>query len=438
MAVGPSAAGAATTVSYNSSTGVLVQGDAGLNGARVSEGTGSVTVAPDSISSKVTPEPLAAGAGCSLASGQVSCSVPSGGVPLLTFHGGDGNDFLDAHAYPHDQFVFGEGGNDTLTTGAGFDAVDGGAGNDSISTGAGNDSVNGNLGDDTIRDAAGDDTYNGGAGDDTFVVDAVPAGADTYRGGDGFDTVTYAARTTPVHVAICNTHEGFPGDAATPPENDNLGISDIEHVIGGSANDTLQANCGIPVTLDGGPGDDALKANASDAATLIGGSGADTLTGRNGPDHFLVRDGEQDTITSCGGSSFDSVIADLHDTAIPTNCESVDQGALHEGPNVVVLTRRAAVDRAGGVRVHLRCPRVLGRLGCHGTLSLQVDGARARGGSASRYAIRAGRTATVVATLSAGGLRALRRTRHPRLRLVSVERGHHGPKTTRRLLGVRS
>jgi Ca2+-binding RTX toxin-like protein len=442
---GAASAAAATTVSYSAANGLLIQGDLGINAVQPSlpSGSSTITVTVPVTSSRAVPEALTAGPGCLLANGQVTCPVPSGGNVVLTFHGGDGNDIFRGAGYRGDEFVFGEGGNDILAGGPGFDSLDGGAGDDSVQGGTGNDVVKGGDGNDFLYDDLGDDTYNGGAGDDTFVVDDVPAGSDSYTGGGGSDTVTYAARTTPVDITLTDRggHGGFPGDATTPAEHDTI-APDIQHIVGGAADDSITTDFfdSAPhgFTLDGGPGNDSLnvdRTGSSVSNTLIGGTGTDTITGSNGHDTIEARDGEADTINCLGGT--DSVVADLRDSFSPIDCESVDQGAVHEGPNVIVLDRNLRVDRHGRVGVRLRCPGALGRLGCHGRLTLRAFGARERGAPAARYDLRAGATRRIDASLSAGDLRALLRAAQSRILLVSVERGRFGPKTTRRVLPLR-
>ncbi len=81
--------------------------------------------------------------------------------------GGEGDDEL--YAYSNDQ-LFGEAGNDTLSSdGNGNNTLDGGDGNDTIYADR-NDLVFGGAGNDTIFGGQGGNTITGGNGKDTFVL----------------------------------------------------------------------------------------------------------------------------------------------------------------------------------------------------------------------------------------------------------------------------
>jgi hypothetical protein len=81
--------------------------------------------------------------------------------------GGDGNDEL--YAYTNDQ-LFGEAGNDSLSSdGNGKNILDGGEGNDTIFTDQ-NDTVIGGAGDDIIYGGLGGNRLNGGLGKDVFWI----------------------------------------------------------------------------------------------------------------------------------------------------------------------------------------------------------------------------------------------------------------------------
>lgn len=92
--------------------------------------------------------------------------------------------------------ILGEGGNDTLSGGAGDDVIYGGAGNDTLTGGDGNDvlvggteqdTLNGGTGNDILHgdDNAGGDILEGGAGNDTYYADD----GDTIRDSDGKGTI---------------------------------------------------------------------------------------------------------------------------------------------------------------------------------------------------------------------------------------------------------
>ncbi len=95
----------------------------------------------------------------------------------------------------------------------------------------------------------------------------------------------------------------------------------------------------------------------------------------------------------------------------------------------------ARVNGDGALSVRLACPRSV-RIGCRGALSARLDRRGARFGAGERYSLRPGRSATVAVDLPGGQVAAARR-RGARVRVRSVERGVHGPKTTQRSLAAR-
>jgi len=416
----PAAAHGDATISYSASSGVQVSGSAAPTHVSAS------TSGSNAFVSRFGPggETLVAGAGCTGGGEQVTCAIPSGGVPILTFHGGEGDDQFVGNFYGSDLFLRGDNGNDRLTGGIGFDLVEGGAGNDVLFGRLGNDQLRGGAGDDTLNDQVGSDTYRGDDGNDTFVVEAAVEGADVYRGGSGFDVISYAARTTRVTISPSASEAPTGGGDGGTGENDAV-FDDVESWTGGSGDDSFSASGNRIRTMRGGPGNDTLTASTTSLdITLDGGTGQDELRGGVSGDTLRARDGEPDVVTC--GSGLDFASLDLRDVPLPSNasCDSSNVSDRREGANVTVLTRRATLRAGGRVAIRLRCPRALGRLGCHGTLK---GGRRSR---ATRYAIASGRTATVRIGLSASD-------RGARLVVVSVERGTWGPKTTTRVVQLR-
>lgn len=216
---------------------------------------------------------------------------------------------------------------------------------------------------------------------------------------------------------------------ATGAVDDVISNSGFDLLDGGAGNDRLRAREGNDI-LRGGDGDDELLAEVGDDL-LDGGLGIDRFDAGPGDDELLARDGVPDTI-DCGAGT-DSLAMDLKDGAPPASCEKVDVSDRREAPNVRVLRTRVAANRAGVLAVPLACPREV-RGGCAGTLSVAVP----RAGTAKRrYAIRRGRRSAVVLRIGAAARRALARRGRLRARLVSVERGVRGPKTTIRPIVVR-
>jgi Ca2+-binding RTX toxin-like protein len=213
-----------------------------------------------------------------------------------TFNGGNGNDTAN-----------GLGGSDTLNGNGGADTLNGGVANDIINGGTGND---------TITGAGGNDTLNGDAGNDTFHYIATGDGADAINGGADIDTIAVSgtaanevfilafngASITQMGIALGGSITGvenFTIDLAggtadrlsysttTVAVNINLttgtasgGVSSIlnvEHLRGGTVNDTLIGNAGVN-DIEGQAGND----------TITGMGGNDVLDGEDGNDTFIA------------------------------------------------------------------------------------------------------------------------------------------------------
>ena len=172
-------------------------------------------------------------------------------------------------------------------------------GNDieAIVGGYGIDTITGGVNNDTFTGGAGNDFLIGGAGDDTFIAGA---GADTYNGGLGFDTLTYASYTMGITATLCVTTATtvMQIDTACGMRDDGMSmesdqIANVEHVIGGTGNDTMTASTVAATfeggdgmdTLTGGPGDDILWGD-NQVDTLVGGAGDDMLDGGSGADNI--------------------------------------------------------------------------------------------------------------------------------------------------------
>jgi Ca2+-binding RTX toxin-like protein len=83
-------------------------------------------------------------------------------------------------------WIFGQGGSDTVRAGGGHDIVRGGGGAEDITAGTGMDYVDGGGGPDVIKGGPQADEIHGGAGDDT--IRAGGSQVDHVFGDDGVDT----------------------------------------------------------------------------------------------------------------------------------------------------------------------------------------------------------------------------------------------------------
>lgn len=149
---------------------------------------------------------------------------------------------------------------DTLTGGAGNDAILGFDGDDLINDGAGDDIVWGGRGEDTVAASAGNDLIYLGQGNDSYgeANPGVDEGHDTIVGGTGRDTI----------ITNGGEHTIY-GDRWD--ENDDNDDGD---------DDRIEDHGGI-VMIDAGDGDDVIwSPDDSDPErpdTLLGGDGADTI-----------------------------------------------------------------------------------------------------------------------------------------------------------------
>jgi hypothetical protein len=137
-------------------------------------------------------------------------------------------------------------------------------------------------------------------------------------------------------------------------------------------------------------------------------------------------------VVSCGGGS-DFVEADLKDV-VSSSCEEVDQSPVGETPNVKILGKSLRVSSTGKVKVRLRCPKGVKKLGCKGKLQLRLakSGSRSSRSRKVRYRMKAGKGKTVTLRLKPKDVRTLRKRPAKRRRgiLTSVEKGRKGRKTT--------
>ncbi len=341
---------------------------------------------------------------------------------MVTANLGAGNDRISSSGYSGDQFLFGEDGNDRLSGGDGFDLVDGGAGDDTL-----------------FGDSGGTDTLLGKDGNDVLVANQFTASADRFDGGAGTDVGDYSARTAAVSLKATVGTTGSNDDGAA---GESDGLESVETLIGGSAADVLEFRSvtrSSPLgtrTIMGNAGGDTLRAVGAVRTSMDGGLGQDTVSGGLGVDSIFAREGEKDTIT-CGGS-VDTLKPDLRDTPVAADCENIDQSDRREGPNVAFRTRVARVDSSGAVSVRLACPR-------YGADRLPGRACR-RAWTEARVAVRVGVDVLLAAagTLDDGRGRSCRRRRWSaarrrgaQVRVRSIERGVHGPKTTQRSLPAR-
>jgi Ca2+-binding RTX toxin-like protein len=212
--------------------------------------------------------------------------------------------------------ITGTAGDDVLVGTAGADVICGLGGNDIIDGDGGDDLLYGGDGDDVLFGGAGRDELHGGPGDDELVGGL---GSDVMHGDGGGDTVSYDTSVRQVAASL----DGRRNDGERG-ERDLIGVT-VEHLVGGSGNDSLTGSVGSNI-LSGGEGDDVLSGLGGDdvlygeegADTLKGGDGRDVLTGGPGSDRLqggagtdLVSyaDETRDVVASLDGKANDGPVA---------------------------------------------------------------------------------------------------------------------------------
>jgi hemolysin type calcium-binding protein len=291
---------------------------------------------------------LAAPAGCVAEPLGIRCPIPAS-VALDT---GDRLDVVDDWDGPS-----------TIDGGDDGDVIRGRGGDDVLRGEDGDDTLIGGLGNDTIEGGAGADwleSFNGGIGIGEHLGPDDSAGTDTLRGGRGHDTVSYAERHDPLTITL----DGRANDGA-PGEGD-LVDSDIEGVVGGSADDDIAGSPGLD-QLAGQDGDDRIDGKAGDdevdagdgedvvsggdgTDSVFGGGGADTVDAGpgmdyvygeysqgcgialciGGSDEIQARDGAHDWF-ECGPGTDHVTIDKIDETEPGTDCERIDSSGGKPG-----------------------------------------------------------------------------------------------------------
>ncbi len=248
--------------------------------------------------------------------------------------------------------LYGDGRNNTLTSGHGNDTLSGEEGNDRLSGGRGRDSLLGGQGNDTLVGGDDRDQLTGGPGKDVFKYQALTdfTAADAteiitdFEPGDsinlsalkGFKFVGVGQHFTGQSNEIRIYQNNWPsnnhylaidtdGDQEANYQVEIQSVSQIileeqhpgslifttaisQEIIGTSSNDTLIAGHGND-TITGSAGDDSLSGLSGDDVisggegkdTLYGGLGNDTLIGGKGQDWFVFRSLDEVSVYSIYG-----------------------------------------------------------------------------------------------------------------------------------------
>jgi Ca2+-binding RTX toxin-like protein len=306
------------------------------------------------------PDVLAGGAGADRLDGQGSADHLDGGDGDDTLAGGDGADVLaggpgrDTVSYADapgavrasvdgvaNDGAPGEG--DMIA--ADVEALVGSLGDDVLAAGPAGTSLQGSDGNDVLEGGAGPDALDGGPGDDLLRGGG---GADVLTGGEGTDTVTYDERRAAVRVSA---GDGI-GDDGAAGEHDTV-TADVEAIIGGAGPDRLFGSRLVGGTLDGGAGDDELYARSPAPAAAM------TLRCGRGDDRAHAR-------------RLDLVLGDCE--SVWRDARRTRYGVAAPGrPTLMLEARSLRVDRAGRVRVKLRCVKTI-RTRCQAALTIRKRG----------------------------------------------------------------
>jgi serralysin len=271
---------------------------------------------------------ITTGAGNDFIYDYAGSNVISSGAGNDTVYGGEGTDKINGGA--GNNYLYGGGGNDTIVGGAGLDTILGGDGNDTITGGAGINYLSGDAGNDTITGGAAVDTIYAG-GDSDYVK--AGAGNDTVYGEGGDDTL----------YADAGNDSVYGGD-----DNDKIfGVAGNNFLSGDAGNDTITGGTGID-TISGGEGADFILGGAGNdiitgddgADSIRGGVGNDTMTGGGDADIFLF-----ETLKTMGKdvvTDFDYAVDSLH-FDLATMVTSFDSLAKQVGADLVVTFAATAV-----------------------------------------------------------------------------------------------
>ena len=317
-------------------------------------------------------------------------------------YGGDGGDWItgdDADNYIEadgavmekgkivygtgDDMVWGMGGNDTISGGAGDDFIFG----DSLKTEAelhGRDVIDGGEGDDRIVGGGGSDVLYGGEGNDVLVGDSgfvpgfdeealLPAvyhgsdeiyggvgndivvgggGGDFLYGGEGNDQIFGDAEDGKLHPAL-NGWDYIEGGAGDDVVSGGYGWDEIH---GGTGNDYMFGDAGSDF-IYGDEGDDQIRGDNTEtpyadqgADTLHGGSGNDLVIGDGGSDRLYGDDGDD---TLHGGAGSDIVYGGTGSDILVGDTDAMGTGDLQlpvdELHNDILYGEEGDDQLAGGI-----------------------------------------------------------------------------------------
>ena len=176
-------------------------------------------------------QPLVASANLGGVAVQLSFAVTA--VDSLTAQLGGGNDVWSGGLFEKPQFVFGEAGDDTITTGKGTDIVIGGDGNDILSSGSGIDLLFGGLGADRLTGNDGNDVLVAGRYEREDDLAALKLLQSAWTSGDSYG----------IRISRMKSGVGLDGSGNTVSLNLSQITDDaIDQLFGGNGQDWFLSN----------------------------------------------------------------------------------------------------------------------------------------------------------------------------------------------------
>ncbi len=170
-------------------------------------------------------------------------------------------------------YVYGGGGNDTITVSGNSTDLEGADGNDVISVTGNSAFVDGGDGNDVITVIGDGAIVDAGAGDDTIILKGT---ANFVLNREGNDTVDYRLATAGVTVDLSKFTQAN-GDQLNGISNAN-GSAFVDTLTGSAGNNLLSGGAGSD-TIEGGIGNDTLAGGADlDTFVFRAGDGMDTIS----------------------------------------------------------------------------------------------------------------------------------------------------------------
>jgi hypothetical protein len=294
-------------------------------------------------------------------------NVVQGTSSADTLNGSDGADYIYAqggddtvNAGNGNNVIYGGLGMDNIYSGNGNDTIYARAGDDTVYSGGGNDIVYGNEGADSLHLEAGNDIAYGGDGDD-FIYGY--EGNNLIKGEEGNDTIFGGSGSNMIYGGVGNDiiYTGDGGNFVEAGEgNDTVyGGSSVDRIYGGDGDDIIYGFAGNDV-LEGHTGNDILYGGAGDDQmtgsegrdTLVGGAGNDTLNGEE-DDDVLTGGAGADLLTGGTGNdrfifnSGDSTLTDLDTISdFEFSVNGLDKIELVNQGDILINDQRLNVDAA--------------------------------------------------------------------------------------------